>query len=97
MPQLHVFLSDAEYTGIKEQAKATGLSISTYIRSLAKGKVLKVRPPETYANILRQLSAIGNNINQIAKVANSCGNVRQADVDYIIERQSHLWDMIREL
>ena len=97
MPQLHVHVSDEEYNAIKEQAAATGLSVSTYIRSLAKGKVLKVRPPETYINILRQLSAIGNNINQIAKVANSCARVRQEDIDYIIERQSYLWDMIRSL
>ena len=97
MPQLHVRVSDEEYSAIKEQAAATGLSVSTYIRSLAKGTVLKVRPPETYINILRQLSAIGNNINQIAKVANSCARVRQEDIDYIIERQSYLWDMIRSL
>lgn len=97
MPQLHVFLSDEDYAHLKDQATATGLSLSTYVRSLIKGKVLKVRPPETYANILRQLSALGNNVNQIAKVANSCGRVRQEDIDYIIERQSYLWDMIRSL
>ncbi len=97
MFNLHVELTDDERAHLKTQLEATGLSTAAYIRHLIMGTQIKARPPETYANILRQLSAIGNNINQIAKVANSCARVRQEDIDYIIERQSYLWDMIRSL
>ena len=97
MFNLHVELTDEEREHLKKQTEATGLTTAAYVRRLLTGAEVNARPPEIYAKILRQLSALGNNINQIAKVANSCGRVRQEDIDYIIERQSRLWDMIRSL
>ena len=90
-------LNEQEHEHLKQQAALSGFPMEQFLRSLVANEKMRPRPPNEYAEIRRQLAAIGNNINQIAKVANSCGNVRQADIDYIIERQSHLWDMIREL
>ena len=42
-----------------------------FIRALIAGVNLRPRPPDEYAEIRRQLAAIGNNINQIARKANA--------------------------
>ena len=51
--------------------------------------------PEVFIDLLHELSAIGNNINQIARVANTCGYVRQSDLDEIKEMQSRIWQKVK--
>ena len=65
-----LWLSDKEYTHLKSQCEISGLSASAHIRKIIIGEQLRPRPPDTYAKLLRELSAIGNNINQIATRAN---------------------------
>ena len=59
------------------------------------GVNLRPRPPDELPELLRQLAAIGNNINQIAKVANASGYVRREDVQSIVEMQSALWRAVK--
>ena len=61
-----LWLNDEEYTHLEEQSEITGLPASVLIRHAIEGVQLKHRPPDQYAALLRALSAIGNNINQIA-------------------------------
>ncbi|CCY41744.1 putative uncharacterized protein [Firmicutes bacterium CAG:124] len=61
-----LWLSDAELTHLRQQCQITGLNTNTYLRKLIMGEHLCPRPPDAYAALLRELSAIGNNINQIA-------------------------------
>ena len=63
----------------------TGFSIEQYLRNLIDGHPMKSFPKNEVSEIKRQLAAIGNNINQIAKIANTYDRVRQSDVDYIDE------------
>ena len=42
-----------------------------------------------------QLSGIGTNINQIAKVANASGYVRKEDIQSIMEMQAALWRAVK--
>lgn len=44
------------------------------------GIQLRPRPPDTYAKLLRELAAIGNNINQIAYWANSQKSIHEAEI-----------------
>ena len=97
MKQLHVFLSDAEQTHLDTQLDATGMTASAFIRSLIMGADLKPRPPEVYAELLRLIAAIGNNINQIARVANGTGRVRQTEIDALLELLSEVWRLVKSL
>ena len=45
----------------------------------------------------KELSAIGRNINQIAKVANARGFVRMEDIDRIKAMQGLLWRTMKRL
>ena len=67
---ISVWMNDKEYAKLKKEAKAAGLGIDPFIRNLVAGVEIKPNPPEEYAKLLYELSAIGNNINQIAYWAN---------------------------
>ena len=53
----------------------SGFPTEVYLRALIAGEKMRPRPPNEYAEIRRQLAAIGNNINQLAVKANSLGFV----------------------
>lgn len=77
---ISVWMNDKEYTKLKKEAKAAGLGIDPFIRNLVAGVEIKPKPPEEYAKLLRELSAIGNNINQIAYVANYRKGISDAEI-----------------
>ena len=64
-------LTTSQYAHLRRQAEASGLKMEPLLRQLIMGVNLRPRPPDTYAALLRELSAIGNNVNQIAHTANS--------------------------
>lgn len=55
------------------------------------------RPPDELPELLRQLSGMAVNINQIAKVANARGFVRMEDIDRIKAMQGLLWRTMKRL
>lgn len=90
-------LNEQEHRHLKEQAAKSCFSTEEYIRKLIAGSTVTPKPPVEMTEILRQLSAIGNNINQIAKIANTYERVRQEDVEYIIHMQTKIWRMVKQL
>lgn len=64
-------LNEAEHRHLKEQVAISGFPMEVYLRALIAGEKMRPRPPNEYAEIRRQLAAIGNNINQIARKANA--------------------------
>ena len=91
------WLNEKEYEHLKKQAGTSGLTVSALIRKLIMGQEIHQRPPAEIPELLRQMSAIGNNINQIAKVANSSKFVRQEDIKEIQKMQSDLWKAVRHI
>lgn len=75
-----VWLDDREHSHLLRQCAVSGLTASTFIRKCVMGIELRPRPPDTYAALLRELSAIGNNVNQIAYWANAQKSVSEADI-----------------
>lgn len=75
-----VWLTDYELYHLKTQAKISGLGTDPFIRQLIMGVQLRPRPPDTYAALLRELNAIGNNVNQLAFQANARGEATQEEI-----------------
>ena len=75
-----LWLNDEEYAHLREQCELTRLSASVLIRQALARVQLRHRPPDEYATLLRALSAIGNNINQISHWANAQKSIQEADV-----------------
>lgn len=75
-----VWMNEAEYLHLKKQAEIAGMKVDPFIRLLVSGVQLRPRPPDTFAALLRELSAIGNNVNQIAYWANARKSVSEAEI-----------------
>lgn len=71
--EIILWLSDEEYEKLKTQVAKTGLSMQSYLRTILKQVRPKERPPLDLIEVLRNLSQINNNMNQIAAKANSIG------------------------
>ena len=65
--------TEAELDILTKRVKKTGLSREAYARSVLLGIVPKEKPDERFYTIMRELSAIGNNTNQIARKAAALG------------------------
>ena len=90
-------LNSAEYAHLKQLSMDTGLKMEPVIRRLIVGAELRPRPPGELTELLRQLSGMAVNINQIAKVANASGFIRMEDIAHIKMIQGMLWRAVKEL
>jgi hypothetical protein len=62
-------LKKAECEHLKNRVKKSGLSQEAYIRSLINGLIPTDAPPPDYFAMMKELRAIGTNLNQIAQKA----------------------------
>ncbi len=62
-------LSKSECEHFKKRVKKSGLSQEAYIRQLINGLVPTDAPPPDYFSMMKELHAIGTNLNQIARKA----------------------------
>ncbi len=90
-------LDSTEYAHLKQLSTDTGLKMEPVIRRLIVGAELHLRPPAELTELLRQMSGVAANINQIAKVANARGYVRTEEIAYIKAMQGMLWQMMKAL
>lgn len=67
---LHIRLSEVENDDLNEKAKLCRLSKSALIRLLIKGYKPKEKTDERFYAALKELYAIGNNLNQLAYKVN---------------------------
>ena len=65
---ISVWMNEQEYAYLKRQAALSGLGIDPFIRNLVRGVEIRAKTPDCYNALLRELSAIGNNVNQIAQL-----------------------------
>ena len=68
-----LWFSKPEAQDLQKKAKKTCLSEAALVRLLVRGYEPKERPDEKFYDVMRQISAIGNNINQLSVKENSLG------------------------
>lgn len=95
--KITVRLSEKERKFLGEQADAGGMKIEPYIRELIMGNEVKSRPKEEWAEVVRQVAAVGNNINQIAKNTNMGMEVTVDILKEVLEMQKQIWERIKNL
>lgn len=91
-----VWLTDAELAHLRKQAATAGLGIDPFLRSLILGVQLRPRPPDTYAALLRELSAIGDNINQIAHTVNGQKYAADSQIDQAVALVRRAWRLVKD-
>ena len=90
-------LDSTEYAHLKKLSTDTGMKMEPVIRRLIVGAELRPRPPGELTELLRQMSGVAANINQIAKVANASGFVRMEEIERIKAMQEMIWQRLKEL
>ena len=95
--QITIRLTADEYAHVKQLSKSSGLKMEPAICALVMGVNLYPRPPDEYAEIRRQLAAIGNNINQIARAVNARGFASGEDIAAITAAQETIWNITERL
>ena len=70
-----VRVSRDEAQELQKKAKKACLSEAGLIRLLLRGYEPREKPDERFYDVMRELSSIGNNINQLAVKANALGFV----------------------
>ena len=67
--EIKVRLSRKEAETLNKRVKKSGISREAYIRHLIEGSVPREAPPPDYYAMMREIYAIGKNLNQIAQKA----------------------------
>lgn len=68
--RIDVMLNENEYLKLKSDIKRAQITQSDYIRRLILNKRLREKPDERFYEVMKQMTRIGNNLNQIARKAN---------------------------
>lgn len=81
-----LWLNQDEERILKEKAKLAGLTESELLRSFIKGYNIKAQPTEEIKQFSREINGIANNVNQIAKVANTYQYIKLEDLKYLTSK-----------
>ncbi|WP_420865197.1 MobC family plasmid mobilization relaxosome protein [Ruthenibacterium lactatiformans] len=76
--------------------KESGLGKSEVIRNLIMGVEIKPRPTEEQLRLVREISGIANNINQITRLANTVKSVSPAQVEELQRLCSKALSLVKE-
>ena len=90
-------LNEQEHEHLRQQAALSGFPMEQFLRGLIAEEKMRPRPPNEYAEIRRQLAAIGNNINQIARAVNARGFASKEEIETVASTQREIWMMIKQL
>lgn len=91
-------LSENDYLKLMEDAKEAGVDKSKYLRALVQnGGKIDFTFPTDRTNLIRQITGIATNINQITKVANRMSYVPFQDLRDIKEALLEIQHLLREV
>ena len=83
---IQFWLDKKESENFSKAVKKSGLSREVYMRHLITGLVPTDLPPPDYYSMMKELHAIGNNLNQIAQKAHTLNvlDVRRYDEGVVL-------------
>ena len=90
--------TESEATIIRKKMDALGITNeSAYMRALAlNGYILKLDLPQI-REMIRLLSNMTNNLNQIARRLNAQGQMYDTEMEEMLQKQDEVWQMMRKL
>ena len=92
---LKIRISEREKEVIDTKFRNSGMkNVSDFIRAMIFVGIIVKFSDDDRKQLLRDFSAMSNNINQIARRANSTGKVYPEDIAQIKEGQQKLWQLL---
>ena len=89
-------LTEKEKNHLQKQSAIAGLKMEPFIRKLIMGIEIRPRPPDNIAQLIREINAIGNNINQIARKANAFDNASQSELSEIHRLLADIYRAVKQ-
>jgi hypothetical protein len=88
-------MDSREYFSLKTKAKSAGISRSNFVRQSVAGSKIYPRLTPELNDYIRKLSGMGNNLNQIARKANTEGYINtRSEYLYLADKIDNLIEMI---
>ena len=92
--EVRIRMTDDEFSTYKERLESSKMTAQKYgLRCLLDDE--KINVIEDMPELMRQLKAIGNNLNQIARAANSGGKEPPAAVAELQQGVKELWQSLK--
>jgi hypothetical protein len=89
--QIHAFIDSQEKAKFDNKVQCSKLSKSAYVRrACLEDGAITVVDPELLKKIYAEINRLGNNINQIAHLANANKNITDAELRQVISWQREL-------
>ena len=82
----HIWFDRQEAQDLQKKAKKACLTEAALIRLLIRGYEPREKPDERFYDAMRELSAIGNNINQLSVKANTLGFIDTQKLNSELDR-----------
>ena len=80
-----VRFTEEEYAALKGKCEIAGMKMEPFVRALVEDNKLR-----------QQLSAIGNNLNQLTHIANATGRVSASQLDRAQSLLEDMWHCVRD-
>ena len=93
---IHIRLTQEEANDLKRKAKMCGMTQSALIRVLLKGYEPREKPDDRFFDVMRQMCAVGNSLNQIARKANSLGLLDAAEYKRQVEKFNQFQNQVEK-
>ena len=93
---MHFEMTPEQYRLLSENAKACGLSKRAYLIRLIQGHPPKARQNNEMKALRREIHAIGNNINQIARSVNA-GIATSEDAREAVELLGRVYERLYDI
>ena len=90
-----ITLNEKDDKKLQSLMQKSGLTACQLLRKFILETEIRPRPPDEYAQLLRELSAIGNNINQMAYKANRLGEICVEEVRAMREAFEKLYKEVK--
>ena len=94
--KITVRLDEKEYSHLKQESQKVNMKMEPYIRKLIMGVEARPRPPDDFYKLLREINAIGVNINQIAHIANAEKKAPDDRIEYAVALVNEIMEKVRD-
>ena len=84
--RVYLHLNDKEYAALNAGVARSGLSRESYLRMILQNKIPKPKPPPDYHTMMKEIRAVGINLNQIAAKANAIGFIDAERYDAVAKQ-----------
>ena len=93
--QVLLRLDEKEKAILDRKCKKVGCNYSVFLRNCILNKEIKEQKPADYFKLYREINAIGNNINQVARAVNS-DIANPSDVIYLKQKMDEVYEILEK-